>query len=372
MINILYYCESWGVGGIESFIMNAIRGLDSRRYSFDIFNTHDSNIEFDKEIKKLKGRRFSVFHNCRPNLVTRSIKSFIEFNRILKTRKYDVVHINTMNGLGFVYSALAKMHNVPIRIVHSHNSSFGSGSYVVKKITHELGILLFSSTATRRIACSETAGKYLFKNKPFEIIQNGINLEKFSFSSQTRFDVRKQLDLPQEALVFGSVGRLTKEKNPQFQLEILSALHKFDVPAFLLLVGDGPEMSNIVNRAEQLGLSQFVRMPGTVLDAYRYFHVLDFFVMPSFFEGMPIAAVEAFTSGLPLLLSTSVPSVTLAKSDHEYHLPLDDANVWANKIIELQACKTNDDRTQWIVRSQEQGFGVKSMVKKLEIIYQKK
>lgn len=328
---VLLYSESWGTGGIESFVMNVIRALGQQpKYVCDVFSTHDSNNGYDAEIREYGGNRYCIFKGYRPNLLKRTIVSAVRFNDLLKRHHYDVVHINTMNGMGFMYAAIAKHHGVPCRIVHSHNSAFGEGGRAIKSMAHNFGKLAFGGSATVRLACSKAAGEYLFDAKPFAVIKNSIDIDRFRFDAKARDEVRMQLDILPDAFVLGTVGRLESVKNPLFLVDVLSGLRASGRSAVLVLVGDGSLREDVANKAKELGVSDEVRMPGKTPTPGRYLSAMDVFCMPSLFEGAPFSAIEAAANGLPELLSTNIPTMDLQRVPVTY-LPLD-VDVWIREL----------------------------------------
>lgn len=368
---ILFYTEAWGVGGIESFVMNTVETLDLSKYSFDIFSTHDWNKSYDKRLEELGSMRKVIFPDIKPNIIKRTICGALSWNKLITNSHYDVVHINTMNGMGFLYSMIAKYHKVPVRIVHSHNSSFSSRGFLirtVKNIAHSMGCLFMGRSATHRIACSQAAGEYLFPGKSFEILQNGINTLSFKFDNHRRNIIRKQLDIPQNALVFGSVGRLTEVKNPFFQIRLLAKLLKRNANTYALLVGEGNLKEELVSYARSQGVERFLRLPGTTQSPANYLSALDVFTMPSFFEGSPFAAIEAFANGLPVVLSNKVPNL-LKNSSRETHLPLDDLDTWTRSVQEQGINQNHVDREIYCADARIRGFDRHETTLKLEKIY---
>lgn len=356
---VLLYSESWGTGGIESFVMNAIRALAQEpEYICDVFSTHDSNSGYDAEIREHGGGRYCIFKGYRPNLLKRTIVSAICFNALLKRHHYDVVHINTMNGMGFMYTAIAKHHGVPCRIVHSHNSAFGEGGRAIKSVAHNFGKSAFGGSVTARLACSQAAGEYLFDAKPFVVIKNSIDIDRFRFDVEARDEVRRQLDVPTDAFVFGTVGRLESVKNPLFLVDVLAGLRSSGRNAVLVLVGEGSLRDEITAKTKKLGVSDAVHMPGKTPTPERFLSAMDVFCMPSLFEGAPFSAIEAAANGVPELLSTNIPTMDLKHVPVTY-LPLD-VDAW---IRELSAAGVHADveRTAAADVVGDQGYSFKSL-----------
>lgn len=367
-IKVLYYSEGWGLGGIERFIVNTAEALDRHNYSFDIFCTHDWSACYDDTISSLGGKRYTVFHDFKPNLMKRTICSSSVWRKQLCSKHYDAVHINTMNGMGFLYAKIAYDAGIPVRIVHSHNSAFGSGSRIIKQIMHKFGQQAWSRYATFNLACSPEAGKYLFGKRRFDIIHNGVDVERFRFSMPIRSQVRAELGVGSESLLFGSVGRLAEAKDPLFQIRVLKVLCDMGVDAHLLLVGEGPLSCNVRQEAKILDLNDRVHLPGGTAEPERFMSAFDVFTMPSLYEGFPMVVVEATDNGLPILISDTIQLGSF-EAPRIRHLPNGQPRQWAEAIMQCKMHETLSDRSDGSRIVNNLGYNRVAITRQLELIY---
>ena len=95
------------------------------------------------------------------------------------------------------------------------------------------------------------------------------------------------------------MGRLAHEKHFILVAE-LAARHP---NAYFVVAGSGPEGERIAARADELGVKERVRLLGSVLDRPSFYQALDAFLLPSLFEGLPMALLEAMFSRVPVLSS---------------------------------------------------------------------
>ena len=105
--------------------------------------------------------------------------------------------------------------------------------------------------------------------------------------------------ISEEAFVAGGIGRLAHEKNFAL-LPRLAALHPDIVFA---IAGSGPERDRIAALASELGVDSRLRLLGAILDRGSFYHALDAFILPSLYEGLPMAILEAMSSGVPVISS---------------------------------------------------------------------
>ena len=369
MVKVLFYSEGWGLGGIEKFIINTIECLNHSRFVCDVFCTHDWSDAYDATISANGGKRYCCFPGEKPSLPKRMIVSCSAFYRLLEKKQYDIVHINTMNGMGFVYAFIAFLAGVKVRVVHSHNTSFGDGHKYFKLFFHKLGILLFSRFSTVNLACSRQAGHYLFEDKAFRVLKNGVDFNRVCFSNDQRIRQRVEMNIPEDSFVFGSVGRLEESKNPFYQLDLLKQMLAYRKNVFLILLGDGSLKEALIKKAKDLLVNENVFFPGTCDDIGRYLSTMDVFTLPSLFEGFPMVIVEASTNGLPIIVSDSVDFEDFP-TDNVSTIPLSQRDRWIKKLKFYQDKGFSiNDRLKGTKRMVEAGYSRESNAKKLEHIY---
>lgn len=265
-IHVLCYSEAWGQGGVETFLMSIFRRWQGKGFYFTLFSCWDWNLALDAELEALGIDRFTVFPDSKPGQVKRLCEGSAAFGALINEIRPDAVYVNTMNGMGFLYSEVAQKHGVPVRVVHSHNSAFGSGQAVVKAVMHSFGRAAFGGSATVRLACSADAGHYLFGARPFEVVNNGIDTSRFAFDPAARTEIRSRFGIPQDTVLFGSVGRIAEAKNPLFQIRTFAEVLRAVPGAYYLMVGDGDMKGQVKALIRELGINDRVIMPGYLPD----------------------------------------------------------------------------------------------------------
>ena len=176
------------------------------------------------------------------------------------------------------------------------------------------------------------------------IFKNAIDLEKYRFSNATRKRYRNELDL-ENKYVIGHVGRFNQIKNHSFLIDVYAKLQKRRKDAVLLLVGDGPLLSNMQKKANELGIADTVMFLGNGDDVENLLCAMDIFIFPSTNEGLGIVAIESQASGLPCLVSDTLPYEAKVTDLLEY-IPLKNgADYWASRIQENQVLENRDEST---------------------------
>lgn len=329
---ILFYSEAWGKGGIETFINNLLPFLIGAGYQADVFTTWDWKNQDDTALDKLNVARYTTFHGYRPGQVRRLIAGPRDFRTLLETGDYGIVWINTMNGMGLRFARVAKHVDVPIVIAHSHNADVGDGAKTLKRIASRAGTMLWGGCPTVNLACSSNAGKHLFGSLPYELIRNGVNVMHFRFSEGKREAARKELGIGKNTTLLGNIGRINSQKNPLFQLDVFAEYKKTDQTAMYLMLGRHDMAKEVKSRADALGLTDSLILRNPVADTSSYYCALDAFLMPSFYEGLGFAQIEAQCAALPLLSSNNMPSEADV-TELSWHCSLKDSpKTWADRL----------------------------------------
>lgn len=184
------------------------------------------------------------------------------------------------------------------------------------------------------MSCSRQAGRRLYGNDDFLIVPNCIDYNRFQFNNDKRKDIRKQIDILQDDFVVGTIGHMSVIKNQSFLIGLLTKLLDTNDKFVLVIVGDGPERKKIENEIKRNNLNDKVIILPAIKEVEKYYLMMDVFVLPSLHEGLPMTALEAQVSGLPIIISEGVPSDAII-TDRAYRLPLD-LDIWKDKIRDMR------------------------------------
>lgn len=281
---------------------------------------------------------------------------------------YIAVHVHIGSCAALVISS-AKQYKL-FTIAHSHNTnppiSLSSAAFKIASFPTRY-------LADYYLACSEQAGidrfgkKTISKNN-FSVLKNGIDLQNYRFDKRRRTIVRDRLGISQETYVVGHVGRFCLQKNHSFLIEVFSEIAKRESNSVLLLFGRGPLENSVRSLAQSLHLESKVIFGGISSDISSDLMAMDVFVFPSVYEGFGIAAVEAQATGLPCILSSSLPRISSAVPNAKV-LPLKDGpSSWAQEAIESMHAG-RDETERPIVELKDAGFDISDSAVRLEKLY---
>ncbi len=284
-IKILYIIPSLASGGAEKFILDLINNLNHDIFEIKLLSFNGGGFFEEEFIKsnvdfKILKKRFKF-----------DVYNFYQICREIKNFSPDIVH--TQLG-GDIYGKIAaKFLRVKI-IISTEQNVLDNDNFIIrffKRITAKFSdrIIVISNSVKQDVIC-----RYGIKEDKVSLIPNGINCDFLNDSD------KKIKDAP---FVFGSIGRLNEQKN--FSL-LIDALSFFKDKNFLcLIVGEGELRSKLENKISNLCLSDKVKLLGTKKDVFSFLSSLDFFVLPSKWEGLGIVLLEAGLAKLPVLASAT-------------------------------------------------------------------
>ena len=341
MLRVLMAVTSLDCGGIENLLMNIYRNIDRSKIQFDFLTHRNTKFYFEDEVEKMGGKiyRMPPVNPIPGSRYRKELDSFFK-----EHKEYKIVHAH-MNALSTYVLRAAKRNNVPVRIAHSHSSSFGD--QWAKRMIKYYSRSKLKKYCNYRFACSEKAGHFLFGNiseNDYVIMKNGINVANYRFNAETRQRVREKLDIKANS-VYGHVGSFREAKNHDFLIEVFSEIKKEDYRAKLILIGDGPLVGRIKEKINDLNLDDDVIMLGTRNDVNELLMAMDVFLFPSKYEGLGIALIEAQAAGLKCLASSEIPKEADVTGLVEF-LPIDDkVGIWANQAVQLAKKLKRADQT---------------------------
>ncbi len=306
-LRVLQVGMTRNLGGIETYLIEQFRHLDKSKIDYDFVNiTGEYSICYEDEILASGSKIFKVVSRHKNPL----LHYWQWFNILLQNKGvYDVIVLNT-NSLEYVFPlVLGKIFGIPVRVIHSHNSGFENKQGLARRLLVGMNKKLLAWSANLRFACSQFAGQWMFKDNPYHVIYNAIDIHKYDADLIVREETRNALGLHTE-LTLLHVGRFSYQKNHSFLLDIFKEVHRIQPDSVLLLVGDTTEESEFLTEVKRkikaYGLGNVVRLLGRRDDVNKIMQAADVLVMPSFFEGLTVVGIEAQASDLPLLLSDTV------------------------------------------------------------------
>lgn len=285
---IVHLISSLKIGGAESWLIDLLdhlpKGYEHHVVYFHGGPNHDHLLARGIATYQVQPSFYSPFF-------------YLKLYKLLKKINPDLMH-SSLWSANFTGRLIAHLLHKPlISTLHLGIDEDGPIRNLIDRYT--LGY------AQHMVAVSDVVAQTLkdhqgwLKKKPYSLIKNGINPAPITTTL-----TRKELGVPSNAFVIGSVGRFIARKNYPWLIECFAEIHACHPHAHLLLLGLGPEESIIKKRINDFGLNQAITIV-TGKQALPFYPLMDCFIQPSKQEGLSIALLEAMRAQLPCI-ATSV------------------------------------------------------------------
>ncbi len=228
----------------------------------------------------------------------RDPRAFANLVRLIRRERPDVVHTFLLNAC--LYGRLASMvAGVPVILAAEQNV------YTRKRWRHARFERALAARTYRVVACCRTVGESYQSQVGVPSEKLAVVYNAVQFDPEPGWDerpaARRRIGLPEDALVVGTLGRLTEQKGHGVLLEAVAALAPRLPRLALLIAGDGPLRAGLEARAAALGVAERVTFLGIRRDREALYAAMDAFVLPSRWEGLSLALVEAMGAGRPVV-----------------------------------------------------------------------
>jgi len=352
-------------GGVGAVVMNLYRNIDRNLVAYDFCVPESDPGVYKDEIINSGGHIFSI------PLIKKGPFRFVKtLVKIMKENgPYDAVHIHSVH-MGALALLAAKKASIKKRIYHVHNTQNAAFDNLIgHAILEQFLRLIINLYSTDRLACGAEAGRFVYgSHKDFVVINNAIDITRFFPMSKYEQDrIKNEFELDDKKIIIGNVARFNLEKNQAFFVEL--AIEDREDNLFFLMVGDGELRPEIENKARDNGVSHKFLFLGNQDNVERLYNVMDVFCLPSFFEGLPVTAIEAQACGIPCIVSDRITEEADMKIGLYKRLSLNtDKAQWIESLINSAKLKINDKELirEALVKNR---YEIQSIIEKIYSVY---
>ncbi|HEX9655858.1 MAG TPA: glycosyltransferase family 4 protein, partial [Bacteroidota bacterium] len=343
-------------GGVEQVLLTYAHGLDREKYRITVACLEGGTVA--GEIAALKGVDVIVIQT------TSRLMRLLEFSAIARRVKPHITH-NHACWYGLLVGLLVGSR----RVETLHNI------YHWLNWHERLRYGLYCLLANRIIAVSQAVMDFgvgffpFMKKEKFSVIYNGVDPDAMNTATDTGA-LRERHRLPVGVTVVGFMGRLTEQKGLSYLLQADASLMSNEKVVFLI-VGDGELRAALEEEALKLKLTNVI-FAGFQRDVAGYLAMFDIFVLPSLWEGLPVALVEAMAVGKPVV-ATAVSGTPEVVTDGETGFLVEPKNVdqLAERITRLIEDPSLRDRMGRAARIRvKEKFSAATMIRATEQLYQ--
>lgn len=367
-IRVLHVVSCMNCGGAETMIMNLYRNIDRSILQFDFIVHNEEKGYYDEEIIKLGGRII----RCK-SLGTIGVFKYINqiSNIIIKKGPFNAVHAHTDIQSGVVALA-AKIAGVKIRVTHSHSTELQHKSNYKFKIYYKILSVIIKLFSNNYCACSTKAGEFLYGKKNIEnliVLNNGIDVDKFLELDVNKIKkLKKDFLIEDSCIVLGHIGRFIEVKNHKFIIRIAKKLKEMKIKYKFILVGDGVLLNDILEEIKKEKLDEEFIFLGLRKDVHDILKIIDIFIMPSLYEGIPVALIEAQASNVTCIISDKIDGESDMGLNLTHRVSLESGELnWCNNIIRLS--KSKSDKLNIKKQLKLKGYDVIDNINKIYKLY---
>lgn len=369
-IRVLHVVGSLVAGGVETWLMHVLRNIDRERIQMDFLVHSDQPAPYDHEARGYGARILPCIDTQRPDRYSRTLRGIIR-----EHGPYQVVHSHVDRFSGIVMRAAAR-EGVPVRITHSHLDTrrANTGAGLLRRGYLALMGAWIQRYSTVCLAASDLAGKALFEKRwpsdpRMRVLYCGIDTTPFH-RVRDRGEIERSLGLPAGKVVVGHVGAFRPQKNHDLVVRIAAEVVARDLSFHFLLVGDGALLDPIKQQAIDLGIGDHIVFAGQQPDVPGLMtSVMDSFLFPSLFEGLPLALLEAQAAGLPCLVSEEVTPEVDVVPGLIHRLPLNaPVSTWADHVLALRQSNI-PPRAAALSVVEASSFSIEQSIAALEQVY---
>lgn len=348
--------------GISSCIINYNRRIASDDFEVDIVAPNF----VEQDIKDLIiGNNMNLYEL--PIRKSNTINYFLKLRKTISVNKYDIVHVHGNSCTMAIELVAALLGGARTRVAHSHNTT------CEHMISHRLLRPIFEISCNVRFACGKAAGKWLFQDREFTVIKNGIDLSLYNISEVKREELREQFGIKKDEIVLGHVGAFNYQKNHEFLVELMKRCDRAGEKKFkLVLVGDGEFKDKIEKEVLAAELNEKIIFTGNVNNVPDFLQMMDLFLLPSRFEGLPYVLIEAQALMLPCLVSDKVSQESRITESVQF-LSTDNIDDWVEKVRHSSiASKFRSNQllvATWHAKIAEAGYDISRNIIELKKMY---
>ena len=365
---VVHFIHGLNTGGAETLVKNYATMID--KSLFDVIVLCIERFPESPYEMELKDKGIKVIYICDEiaswgssrliNRINNHYKIYTLIKKYLITLNPDIIHTHLPVNKYIRFSGISR----ETRIFYTQHFDVSRWK---KQYSQDIRCLkwIYRKYPTQIIALNQDMKKdidKLFSISTTVVVNNGIELVRYSKKINIR-EKRKQIGIPEDAVVIAHVGRFAKEKNHLFLLDVFKEITLKCSKAYLLLIGSGSREQDIREQISLLHLSNNVTILQNRLDVPELLLSSDAALFPSVSEGLGISLIEMQAAGLPVIASTNVPQATQISNQIQYldlNLP---ANIWAEALLKMLHTKSN------IVYYDLGKWDIKESVEALEKMY---
>src|SRR6266508_4704394 len=360
---VLLLYKALGRGGAEQLLLNSARYLDTTDFRYEVAYIFSQHEDFVSDLRDaglpvhcLGGREQAAWMG--------------RLRALVRQRKPKIVH--THSPYMAVGARLLLRRPRGPRLIHTEHNVWESYHPMTRRgnlLTFPLNDHVFAVSEHVRQSIRYPAALRLLRMPPVETLYHGLDPALMG-AWEGANGVRESLGIPSEAPVVGAVANFRAEKGHRYLLEAAVRVRQAFPEVRFVLVGHGPLQGELQRQVRQLQLERNVIFTGPRTDVQRLMASFDVFALPSVYEGLSIALIEALSAGVPSI-ATGTGGVTEVMSDgvNGVIVPPRDSLALGNAIVSLLNDQTRRRQFAQAGKIRAADFDIRVAVRRIEDVY---
>ena len=357
-------------GGAESLVRDYCRLLEKDGFEVVVVTLYPFNHTANSKLLRNIGiREASIFvdYSIKTRILNRLFGFYLipkRLKKIIESEKPDCIHVHLsllkylakikkdLRGVKLFYTC----HSEPDKILTNKKDEFHAAKVLVE--TNNLQLIGLHKEMANELNC-------LFGVDNTVVIRNGVDFGRFIYNPDISGNLyRKEIGIPQDSYVIGHIGRFSYPKNHEYLVDIFESVLSRKKNAFLLLVGNGELLQEIVDKLNTKGLVGKYLVLSNRPDIPQLLHCMDVFVLPSRYEGLPVTLVEAQVAGIRCVVSDRINKECILSEKTLVVDHYDNLNEWVDCILSEEMINVNHGDID--------AFDINIEIKQLEQLYLKR
>lgn len=364
-INVLRIVPSMEIGGMERTLLSLLPRLDKNKYKVFVCCLYRKDV-LAEEMEKLGIPVFCLNMKAKLDLNLKYLTGIVKLISLIRKNNIKIVHAHIYKAStpGRIAAILA---GVPIVILHKHNLSFKENEIRMDRFLSKFTDKIIAVSESVRDSYIREVG---VPQQKVTVIYNGIDIESFDKKVNVA-KIRKELGIPSNYKVIGTVGRLKKVKGHIYFLKAAQIIKKEAKNIKFLIVGGGSLLKKLKEQCSRLGLMNDVIFTREQKDINKFLSIMDIFVLSSLSEGFGVSILEAMAETKPVVVTSVGGAPEIIKDGiNGFLVPPRSENLMAEKVLSIlnnkeTASKIAQKARETVINK----FTVEKMLEETESLY---
>jgi len=285
-IKVLHIIKSLGRGGAEMLLPETLKIHDTHKFEFHYIYFLPWKDQMVEAIEMAGGKVHCFESN-------NNIRLLLQYKKVINyciERNIDVIHCH-LPWAGFLGRIVFSKTRIPVLYTeHNMQERYHIVTKKINKASFNYQSMAFGVSEDVKLSIE----KNINPNIPVKTLLNGVNTKNFQ-RDQGKSSIRKDYNIPENAIVIGTVSVFRFQKRLKEWLQVFASIHDENPQVYGIIVGAGPLEEEIKEEYKKLNLEGKVFFPGLQTEVKPFLNAMDIFMMCSSFEGLPIALLEAMS-----------------------------------------------------------------------------